>query len=100
MLFETASVKELTSVASVLKIKGRSKMDKAQLLAAVTDVIDEAHDAANLADVTLEIVEFAVNFLPETVGTVVTEAELLTITGWKRLPRKYKKHHRKAGNLA
>ncbi len=87
MFFANYSVKELSALASTLAIPGRSKMGKAALLAAISEVIGKAH---------LE----ALSMQPKSEQDKVTMRELLTITGWKRVPRKYKKLHRKLGHLA
>jgi hypothetical protein len=101
MFFENFTVKELSALAADLKIKGRSKMGKAELLSAISPVIDAAHDEAigenNMRG--WEALRLATSEPVVKAEPYVTAGELLTITGWKRLPRKYKKHHRKVGNL-
>lgn len=46
MFFANYSVKELSALASTLKIPGRSKMGKAELFQAASEVIDAAHTEA------------------------------------------------------
>jgi hypothetical protein len=101
-MFAKATVKTLREIAAELNIKGRSGLAKPELFTAINDVLDTAHAEAMLmhSDVLTAEYEAARKAKTETVTEpYITVAELLSITGWTRLPRKYKKAHRKAGNL-
>jgi hypothetical protein len=94
--FATKTVKELQARAAKLDVAGRSAMKKAELVAELTARMEVCHGKA---------LEIAAEMTAETVSVPVkreayiTVAQLLTVTGWKRLPRKYKKSARAAGLL-
>lgn len=107
MFFADYTVKQLSSLASDLKIKGRSKMDKQELFAAVSDVINEQHSEAlrmnwqentlRLNNVTSEthVVKFSGTVLPREISVPFVASNFLA-SDEKRLPRKLKKLLKKA----
>lgn len=97
MLFDRASVKELTSVAADLEIAGRSKMKKAELLEAVTHVLDELHAEAQRMNwqATCAAMVPKVHVIVPRENFSFVLADFLA-SDEKRLPRKLKKSLKKA----
>lgn len=110
MFFATYDAKELAALASVLKIKGRSKLKKQELFDACYEVVAAAHAEALEENDTRDIVHTVGAWLPQTHPEgcecrpcgqgmqmdVTYDALPLSING-PRLPRKLKKSLRKAG---
>jgi hypothetical protein len=103
------TAKDLQSLAATLNIAGRSKMKKDELYAVISERLDNCHAQAMEMDALRWVNEQSELIRGDSLETFefeiiegdmyVTTAELLAITGWKRLPRKYKKMMRKIGAL-
>lgn len=94
------TAKELAALAAKLDIAGRSSMKKNELYAAVSERLDNCHAQALKMDQERSQALQVTKELARPIRVpYITAKQLCTLTGWKRLPRMYKKMARKQGLL-